>query len=208
MKYIYDEDGTRIGECILYAIDSKPTSTSGKTIGLVIGHDIKSQGAYGNYGISEFNFNSEFINDLQIEGYLPNQHKYIIYYRDSDISGYGNKMIDLHRRMDRDGVDISIEFHFNGASDASVNGHEVLYCSTDGSGLAKKLDKALDNIPNRDRGIKRVSMSDNGGGFCCRGKSVAILTEPFFGAHQSKFTEYGKYRKILLKAYEDFFNSI
>ena len=89
-----------------------------------------------------------------------------------------------------------------------MNGHEVLYCSTAGSELAKKLDIALDDIPNRDRGIKKVTMNDNGGGFCCRGKSVAILTEPFFGSHQSYFTEHGKYRTILLEAYEDFFNSL
>ncbi len=205
MKYIYDDNGKKIGECIMYT-DAK--QISGKRIGLVVGHDVVKQGAYGNLGISEFNFNTEFLKDLSDGGYLPEKHSYYMYYRSADINGYTAKMNDLHKRMDADGVDISIEFHFNGASDSSVNGHEVLYCSEAGSELAKKLDLALDDIPTRDRGIKKVSMNQNGGGFCCRGRSVAIITEPFFGAHQSKFTHDGKYREILKNCYKKFFESL
>ena len=201
---IYDEKGQAIGE--IWEPHTQPKE--GKTIALVIGHDQHSKGAYGNMGMSEWHFNDKFIADLKTGGFLPEHHIYYVYYRSVDISGYTAKMNDLHARIDKDEVDISIEFHFNGATDASVNGNEVLYCSENGRIIASFLDEALDALSNRDRGIKKVTMNDNGGGFCCRGKSVAILTEPFFGSHQNLYVQNGHDRELLKQCYKNFFNSI
>ncbi len=209
IEYIYNKDGWKIGEIIIYDEPIPPVeSGSGKSIALVIGHDQFSKGAYGNLGIGEWDYNNTFINHLRTHQMLPEQHEYHVFVRDPNISGYTNKMTDLHNRIDNVGCDISIEFHFNGANDASINGNEVLYCSQAGKEVADKLDKALDTLPNRDRGVKKVSMNQNGGGFCCRGNSIAIITEPFFGAHQDMYVEGGKYRDTLLVAYKNFFNSL
>ena len=178
-------------------------------IALVIGHDYLNRGAYGNTGQSEFDFNDELLTGLSIMDMYPTKHEYGVFYRSADIPGYTNKMIALHNEIDYWKADISIEFHFNSFGDDSVHGHEVLYCSNGGKEIAEKLNQAFDNnLSTSNRGVKRVSGSDRGAGFCCRGKSYAIISEPFFGAHQSKFSKDGIYRESLLKSFEDFFNSL
>jgi len=206
--YICDENYKRVGNIALYNATPPEPIKEGKRIALVVGHDSDRKGAYGNAGVSEWDFNTELLTDLAHGGYLPKQHTFILYYRSEDINGYTAKMIDLHKRMDADNIDYSIEFHFNSVADSSVNGNEVLFCSTKGMELAKKLDEALDRLPNRDRGIKKVSMSDQGGGFCCRGGSVAIIAEPFFGSQQDQYMPNGEHRELLKECYKTFFNNL
>ncbi len=178
-------------------------------IAIVIGHDKNSQGAYGNIGISEWKFNKELIGEMQRDKMLPKQHEYIIFFRDPNINGYTNKMKDLHKRIDAWGAEVSIEFHFNGSSNPSVNGHEVLYCSKNGKKVAKKLNEQYNKyLSNKDRGIKKVTKNDRGGGFCCRGKSYAIIAEPFFGSNQYEYVYPGKKREKLKKAYMKFLKSL
>ena len=55
----------------------------------------------------------------------------------------------------------------------------------------------------RDRGIKKVTALDHGGGFCCKGKSYAIIVEPFFATNQDDFMHDGKNRMLLLEAYSN-----
>ena len=178
-------------------------------IALIIGHDANEQGAYGNMGKSEFDFNHEFIRDLFFLRLLPEKHEYNRFYRSANIDDYGNKMIDLHKKIDEWGADVSIEFHFNSFHRAEVTGNEVLYCSSAGMKIASKLNDAfINNLENKNRGIKKVSGNDRGAGFCCRGKSLAIISEPFFGAHQSKFSHDGNQRKALFDSFVEFLNSL
>lgn len=204
MKYLYDEQGNKIWQ--EYVPVEKPKS--GKKIALIVGHTQASQGDYGNEGLGEYQFNDEFIEELWFT--LPKQHSYYIKYRSSDINSYTKQMVALHDQMDDIGIDISIEFHFNGSSDSSVNGNEVLYCasSSRGESLASILDECLDSLPNRDRGIKPVSGKDRGAGFCCIGASIALITEPFFGSEQSDFIRGGKDREKLKQAYRNFFERV
>lgn len=183
-------------------------------VALVIGHDAIKQGAYGSEGISEWNFNDVLVNGLIFRG-LPKKNKYKRFYRDADIKGYSNQMIDLHRRIDAWGADLSIEFHFNSFSNKNVRGHEVLYCSIGGGIFATKLNMSLDKyLPTSNRGIKQVRMKpypipdDRGAGFCCRGKSKAIIIEPFFGSNQYRFVYNGDLRDDLLNAIREFFENI
>ncbi len=204
MKYfICDENKDIVGEVKLYNDEvQKPVDKEGKTIALVIGHDSIKQGAYGNAGMSEFNFNTDLINSME----LPPQHTYYILYRDEYINGYTSQMNDLHERIDNLNCDISIEFHFNGSSNPDVNGNEVLYYSQGGKEIASLLDSSLDRLPNRDRGIKQLSSSDNGYSFVSKGASLAIIAEPFFGSNQSDYMNGGEYRDLLKEAYYDFLN--
>ena len=178
-------------------------------IALVVGHDVNNRGAYGNKGISEW----AFYNQLTMELELPDKHDYMIMHRNPNLSGYTEKMEDIHERIDDWGADISVEFHFNSFSNKNVNGHEVLYCSKKSKEIAKQLDKAFDdNLENSDRGIKKVTLykkhPDRGAGFCCRGESLAIILEPFFGAHQHEFIQDGSKRELLKKAISEFLENI
>lgn len=171
-------------------------------IALVIGHNEKTQGAYGNAGISEYEFNQTLLFEMRDRHMLPDIHQYVFVYRNYRIKSYKKAMIDLHRRIDEWGADVSIEFHFNSFPKPSVNGNEVLYCSKGGRKIAEVFDEALDELPNRDRGIKKVTKKQRGGGFCCRGRSKAIIVEPFFGKNQNLYVVDGEFRMDLMKAYQ------
>ena len=177
-------------------------------IAIIIGHDVDNQGAFGNAGISEWGFNDELLNSMHHDGKFTDKHEYYFLYRSSDIKGYKAQMVDLHNRIDNIGCELSIEFHFNSFHNPEANGNEVLYCSEGGKYYADIMDESLDSLPNRDRGVKRVSYADRGGGFCCRGKSKAIIVEPFFSARQSLYIRDGEHRHLLENAYEEFFSRI
>ena len=167
-------------------------------IALVVGHESENQGAYGNVGIGEWAFNRELIVDIMR---VMNSENLYMFMRNASLRNYTHKMIDLHERMDAKNIDISIEFHFNSFWKDSVQGHEVLYCSSRGGKEANTLNTLLDiHLSTTNRGPKKISMKDNGGGFCCRGKSIALVLEPFFGAHQHKFVRGGELRKDLINA--------
>ncbi len=177
-------------------------------IALVVGHDAIKRGAYGNMGESEWHFNDVLINDLFFKG-LPKKHTYRRFYRDADIKGYSHQMTDLHKRLDDWGAELSIEFHFNSFSNKSVHGHEVLYCSFGAGVYANELNKSLDkHLPTSNRGIKQVTKKNRGGGFCCRGNSLAIIIEPFFGSNQYRFVHNGDLRDDLLSAIIEFIEDI
>ena len=170
-------------------------------IALVIGHDSEKQGAYGNEGISEWTFNDRLTKSMAVMGMFPDKHEVFVIYRSADIQNYTDKMIDVHKKIDKLECEVSIELHFNSFSDSEVQGHEVLYCSDGGKEIAKIMNDSLDEyLPTSNRGIKRISSSDRGGGFCCRGASYAIILEPFFAAHQTDFIYGGKERMNLMRA--------
>jgi len=178
-----------------------------KKIALVIGHRSLKQGAYGNAGVSEFAFYNRYIEELLPQ--LPKDKSYAIFRRKDDLSGYSERMQELHSRIDEWGADISISFHFNAFGNTIVNGHEILYCSKNGEKLAKSLDEKFDKyLNNSDRNIKKLTMEDRGGGFVCRGKSICILVEPFFAAHQSEFMLGGAQRQAMSKALIEFIKEL
>ncbi len=207
MKYFISDkqDGKSIGEIILYE-EQVTEPKRGKTIALVVGHDADEQGAYGDKGVSEWRFNTELLGDIT----LPPQHDIYIMFRNSEINGYSAQMRDLHERIDDLDCDIAVEFHFNSFHKPEANGNEVLYCrgSDGGEHWARHLDACLDVLDNRDRGVKPVSGNDRGAGFCCRGKSAAIICEPFFGSHQHRFVVGGDMREPLVKAIETFLERV
>lgn len=199
MMYITDKEGERIGEINLYDPKAVEVAPDRKRVALVVGHDTKEGGAFGDRGQNEYNFNCEFLDDLSIDGKTFNNGVEIRYFfRSPNLPTYSKKMSDLHNRLDEWGADIAIEFHFNSFSDATVNGHEVLFCGMDAraNGLATALNDNLDkNLPATNRGIKMVSRDSRGGGFCCNGKSVSLIIEPFFGANQDRFSRGGDLRE-------------
>ncbi len=175
-------------------------------IAIVVGHRKNSQGAVGSVGTSEYKLNTEVAKRISSR---VSKHKIKIFYRRDDLSGYTERMKDLHKRIDEWGADVSVSLHFNAASNPQANGHEVLYCSSKGKKLAKKLnDKFTKYLGNKDRGIKHKTKGDRGGGFLCRGKSVCILAEPFFAAHQKKYMNGSIPSNILVSSYVDFIEEL
>ncbi|ADV46446.1 N-acetylmuramoyl-L-alanine amidase family protein [Nitratifractor salsuginis] len=174
-----------------------------KKIALVVGHRKNAQGAWGNAGVSEFKYNShlaEAIKDKLDQVGFGGEVK--IFFRDDLPGGYGEKMKRLHKRIDEWGADYSVSMHFNAAGRQDVNGHEVLYCSKTGRKVAEIFDEALDHsLKNKDRKIKKKTRKDRGGGFLCRGKSVCVLVEPFFAAHQKEYMPGTPGYDALLHAY-------
>lgn len=163
-------------------------------IALVVGHRKDNQGAVGNDGESEWEYNNKLAKKLHKK--FPNNTK--IFYRKTGPGGYSEKMKELHKRIDAWGADYSISMHFNAAGNPAVDGHEVLYCSKAGKKVAEILNNNFNKyLDNKDRGIKKCTKSERGGGFLCRGKSVCVLGEPFFAAHKTK------YGKEVYKAYRD-----
>ena len=128
----------------------------------------------------------------------------MVFHRSETIKGYGEKMKDLHKRIDEWGAEVSVSFHFNAFGVEAVNGHEILYHSKGGKKLAKKMDKIFDiYLDNRDRNIKQRNRKQRGGGFLSRGKSLCILVEPFFASHQDRFMDGGE-RQNLLTSFVEF----
>ena len=203
MYRVIDEDGRIIGTTQYFTPTNEPTK---KKIALVVGHDSKRQGAFGSSGISEYRFNSELIQAIRVQCQNLNIE---VFYRDEKIKGYTKQMVDLHKRLDEANIDYAIELHFNGAGDSSIQGHEILYCSDKGKQLAKVLDEKFDKyLDNKDRDIKKVTKDDRGGGFVCRGKSVCLIAEPFFSAHQHKYVMGTDGRKALIRAYCEFIREV
>ena len=200
---LYDENGKIVGE--LYEEHTQP-STNYKKIAMCIGHQEDNQGAYGSIGIGEWEFNYDLMLEIGLKIKNPNTK---IFMRDKTISGYTNQMVDLHNRIDEWGANISVEMHFNSFSNEDVHGHEVLGCSNHGMIAAEYMNECFDEeLPTSNRGAKKVTMNDNGGGFCCRGESYAIITEPYFGSNQSLFIEGGELRENLIRAYVKFIDTV
>ena len=200
---LYNESGQVVGE--MYEPHTQPDRAY-KKIALVVGHQEDNQGAYGSIGIGEWEFNYDLILDIGLKVHNPNVR---VFMRDKNISGYTNQMVDLHRRIDEWGADISVEMHFNSFSNEDVQGHEVLGCSEGGMAVAEYMNDCFDEeLPTSNRGAKKITMNDNGGGFCCRGESYAIIAEPYFGSSQYKFVETGELRNNLIRAYVKFIDMV
>lgn len=178
-------------------------------IAWVIGHRRGAQGAFGSAGKSEYAFWTEAVEEMFEKGYLSDVHTYGVFRRKDKYTGYTERMKELHRRIDAFGADVSISLHFNASSKPYVSGHEILYCSSRGRELAKRLDAKLDQyLDNRDRNIKRKRRKERGGGFLCRGRSVSILVEPFFASQQHLYVKGAEERENLLSALSAFVNEL
>jgi len=181
-----------------------------KKIALVVGHRSRSQGAYGDMGISEWKFYNQLVKEIVEEAEDVDVELKVFHRRESG-HGYTSRMKALHREIDAWGADISIALHFNASSHASANGHEVLHCafSSTSAKYASIMNSAFTkHLNNRDRGVKPKSRKDRGGGFLCRGRSYCILIEPFFASHQHEYMPGQRAREELINSFIEFFDKV
>ncbi len=178
-----------------------------KKIALVVGHRKSNQGAYGNMGISEFEYYSKFVEVLATKINELNQMikgvEVKVFYR-QDKNGYSTNMREQHKRIDDWGADIDIEFHFNGSSNPKVQGHEVLYASKKGKKVATIINDTFNkHLNTNNRGIKKRTDGRGSYGLTV-GKSVSVIVEPFFSSHQDRYVEgtkgYGQLMQSFIEA--------
>ena len=182
-----------------------------KKIAIVVGHRETSPGAFGNSGVSEWDFYNEFSKELLEDSENINSVELKIFHRKEHGTGYNQRMVELHKDIDKWGADISVSLHFNASSIKSANGHEVLYCNNclESRKYATIMNNAFSvHLENRNRGVKAKNKSDRGGGFLCKGKSHCILIEPFFASDQSNYMPGTEGRNELLSAIRYFLTSI
>lgn len=160
-----------------------PLEPSGSvTLGIVVGHDSKAQGAdmCAPYSLSEYKYNSEVA--TLMKAYAANRYpgkiKAEIIFRDGiGISGAYKKAAEL-------GCDAVIELHFNCAN-GQASGTETL-CSYDAKDVsfATVVQKHVCKCFNREgqsRGLKKLSLSDRGSQSCYSYSRPNCLIEPAFG---------------------------
>jgi len=157
-------------------------------IALIVGHNEKYQGAVGDLGLSEWQFNNQLVDDILAMNY--SDQIVLKKFLREPIKSYSKQMKILHKQLKEWGTDVAISFHFNASIDAAANGHLVLYCK--GSKKGKKLAKLFDNnfdllLNNKDRNIEARTKRQRGGLFLCKGKYPCILLEPFFAYYQSLY---------------------
>jgi hypothetical protein len=175
-------------------------------VALVVGHSVVKQGA-SHERVTEFDFNDQLM--VSMYESLPKHHTFATFYRSSNIKGYTHQMIDLHKRLEKWGCDLAIEFHLNDFHNPDVDGHEVLAVSYQGKLYADKLnDKFNKYLPNKNRGVKLLESHDNGYGFLVRGEYPCIISEPFFISSIGTYLHGEKDRHKLIKSYIEFLEEL
>lgn len=180
---------------------------------LIIGHNPKSKGAYNTQlSMSEFDFWRGYVGCQVNEWFDQSGHEFKIVTRPYlGRYKYQAEMRHVHGIGKEWGAEVSCEFHFNGATDKTITGHEVLHFkgSREGKRIARICDKAFDeHLPNRDRGVKRVGVTDSGGYGLYVGQYPSILFEPFFNSQLVHYLDDGKYRGMLNEAFNQFFKKL
>ena len=146
-------------------------------VAVVIGHSETSKGASNaSFGANEFDFNRKLAHDIEHNFSEYNMiDGIVIVYREN---GY----VALPREINALGVDLIVSLHCN-AFNTEASGCEMLYYhkSKKGKEIARIFqNKLVQNLDNKDRGIKSKTSEDRGGYLLKNTKAPAIICEPFF----------------------------
>lgn len=146
-------------------------------IGLVIGHNAKSKGAFSTYlNTNEFDFYSK-VSEL-----VKKQIDLEVFTREY-CNSYSKEMAKVIEKINKDNFDLVIELHFNGLN-GTAQGCECLHwhSSVKGKQYSDKFNKLMETkgIKTR-RNILVKDLSINGAYGVMKSKCPYILIEPFFG---------------------------
>lgn len=168
-------------------------------VAICIGHNHESRGAVGTEGVAEYTYYKELAPKISCHGVDCKVFEEVPL-----IKSYSMRMRELHGRIDEWGADVSIALHFNAEATGKADGHEVLYCSRGGERVAQIVNSKLsDHLGNRDRGIKKRSKGQRGGGFLCQGSSMCVIIEPYFSVEQEFFMKGNEGYNMLKEALEE-----
>lgn len=151
-------------------------------IAIVIGHNSKAQGAVRvTDGRTEFDWNGQLAE--LIRAHDPSSIG--IFYRDPNAGGYSREIDKVYGEVNASGAKLSLELHFNGSVNGDVSGGETYSSgSTNSLRLANLIRERVDAVmDNKNRGVKILTRTDNGGRSLWQGNPPAVLTEPYFGTY-------------------------
>lgn len=171
---------------------------------LVVGHNKKAQGsATITTKISEFNYFSEVA-----EYVAKNRENTVVLYRNYKGSDkYWLEMKEVLNKLAVIKPDLVLELHFNGSSNSSASGVEVLYSNRFEN--AKLISEIINeehckslNLKKRSNKI-RTSTKESGGYPILKSDYPYFLTESFFGSNKSdcdKVSNTDDVAKVFLRA--------
>ena len=159
-----------------------------KKIAIIVGHNLKSQGAQSIEPInrSEFDFNSE-VAALMVEKSSSYDFDLKIFNRQNRGS-YSKEIKEVYKKVDDWNADYSIELHFNSAV-FTVSGSEVLTSGSPNSEhfatlVQNEFVKLFNRTGTSNRGVKVRKKGSRGYLSLVSGKAPAIIVEPFFGSNR------------------------
>ncbi len=179
-------------------------------IGIIVGHNVKAQGAVNYKGETEFAFNSRVALKMkEIIDAHPNFEGKI--YNRVPGAGYGDEIAELARLVKKDACEISVELHFNSGPKGAL-GCEILAHTK--NQLAIKIADAITDqlafkfgLRQRDQdGVKELKKGERGAYNLTAledvGVRAPILVEPCFANEKTKesqsiFEQEDLYSKIL-----------
>jgi N-acetylmuramoyl-L-alanine amidase len=148
-----------------------------KKCALIVGHDIREQGAVSCSGETEFVFNSRLAGRIEEMCVAAGGVELVRVWRAP--RGYAR----LPGAINATGADLAVELHFNAATGLAT-GTETLCLA--GSQLGTEYAKIFQsNMVSAmgliSRGVKPTLASGRGGLFLSKTAMPAVLLEPFFG---------------------------
>jgi N-acetylmuramoyl-L-alanine amidase len=155
-------------------------------LGVVVGHNIKSQGAVRrDTGETEFSYNSRLAEMIVSMGKDTNIDVKV-FIRTAGL-GYTREIRKVYKEVDAWGADLSMELHFNSAAATSAGGTETLSSGSKNSLIfAEEIqEQLLLTMGSRNRGVKVRNSRTKGRGYMSliSGRAPAVIIEPFFGSN-------------------------
>ncbi|QYR57798.1 N-acetylmuramoyl-L-alanine amidase [Fusobacterium vincentii] len=175
-----------------------------KKVALIVGHNLRSKGAYSSIIGSEFDYWRRIAKEIKniIPGVVD------VYERSPDIY-YTREMFKVLEKLNQFQYNFCLELHFNSSTNPQACGCECyLYHTNDKAKmLATNFMVRLQNVfgtqIRNNHGINLVANSHTRGGYgICKSKWTYILIEPFFGSNPGeakKFSDENKIVELLVK---------
>lgn len=164
-------------------------------LAIIIGHNSVAKGAFSRaLGYSEYDYYNNLVRSPLFTSRLDNKvvpHTIIRRVRPNDIVRAYNQAD--HWLASQSTPGITVELHFNGSVDRSVNYSTTLYYenSTKSRDLAEFFEREISTLTGvrsiHNRGVDR---RENGGFNLTRSQNPSILIEPFFGSFNKLDAEY------------------
>lgn len=175
-----------------------------KKVALIVGHNLRSKGAYSSIIGSEFDYWRRIAKE--IKNIIPSVVD--VYERSPDIY-YTREMFKVLEKLNQFQYNFCLELHFNSSTNPQACGCECyLYHTNDKAKmLATNFMVRLQNVfgtqIRNNHGINLVANSHTRGGYgICKSKWTYILIEPFFGSNPGeakKFSDENKIVELLVK---------
>jgi len=169
-----------------------------RRVAIIPGHTPNKWGMRTYNNQREFQLNRRIVDIINAE-MIPNGKQVFKYLREE--GSYSSAMRTLAKQLEKDKIDLAIEFHFNAAGVPEARGCEMLikhgadktanYANLMIDGFSTQFDIVKRREYKGVRGIKALKKNDRGSTFVFEAEKrgvMAMLFEPFFGDYQTEDT--------------------